>query len=366
MKLFLPLILTSLFASISSDEVDGTPARVIIHGVQGDLTPQDVQLVHDTIAALAPSVVPIPSRALRVKTSDALPANDESSLAEGTEGQILEILSARSRPSPAPPPKTCGGWGCGGYNPKNPAHRRGYWSGYGSDFSCGRLCPNDDKWMADAAWTLIISNLPKPKTNYTEDEQVCDSLRRHGSPVLSQATSCNIAPMISGPTVSALCIDGAKAGEAMVFIDVAEANVTETIDLDEYLTSLTEDEVHVVETSVTEAFNEAFADIGLVLQSFRALDVAEPSTDDASSDAGLTSTVIIGEFYQLCTDVDLNGKSKELEMMHHLFEVKLCQKLHDSGFMVFEKVKTCAYRTFHNRVIAKKNIVRVSGSVLDN
>jgi hypothetical protein len=333
MKLFAPSILTFFLSAVVSYETN--EARVVINGVQGDLTPADVQLVHDTIAELATaSSVPDPKPVLRASVAAVTTPDDEDPMIETTEF----VSWRRSRPAPAPVKPSCGGWGCGGWDKNNPTHQRGRWYGFGGDYSCGPLCKDDDRMLASA---LIFSSVHITNTDSANDERVCTKLRQQGSPALSDVTTCAVTPMYAGSPISSVCVDGAKSGEALVFVDGV---------------AMTVDEAKVLETSVTEAYNEAYQKAGLVLQSFQALNIALPSiANSTSNEDDDASTVIMGEFHQLCTNVDPRDKTADMEWMHQMFEVMLCEKLRDSGVSLFQDVKTCAYRTFHNHATMKKN-----------
>ena len=319
-----------------------TTARIVINGLQGDLTPDDVQLAHDTIASLTSPSVPYPQPSLRAHTIAIKTDEDEV--------DKERIISFRaSRPS-------CGGWGCGGWDPKNPYHQRGRWYGYGKDFSCGPLCHNDDKFLMDevVASALIVTNIQSTGIETAMEEKFCDILRQQGSPALTQVTTCAIAPMRSAPSLSSLCVDGSKVGEALVFVDGASMNQVPDSTDDDGRSSMTDDEVDALEKSVTDAYNAAFQEVGLVLKSFQALNMAVPPTADSSSSTDVSSTVIMGEFHQLCTDVDTHYDDKDMEHLHQMFEILLCENLRDSGLPIFHQVKSCGYRTFHNHASTSK------------
>jgi hypothetical protein len=123
---------------------------------------------------------------------------------------------------------------------------------------------------------------------------------------------------------------------------------------------MTDEEADALEKSVTDAYNTAYQEVGLVLKSFQALNMAvPPATDKASNDE--TSTVIMGEFHQLCTDVDIHHDAKDMDQLHQIFEVLLCENLRDSGLPNFQQVKKCGFRTFHNRA-AKSNVMSQENS----
>jgi hypothetical protein len=372
MNLFTSSILSLLLATVSSYEANESnimEARVVINGLQGDLTLQDVQLVHETIAALTTSTidpsVPPPQPALRGNVASV--SSDEEHLMttdNAVEDVTTDTMLLKARPAPAPVKPYCNGWGCGGYDKNNPIHKRGRWYGFGHDFSCGPLCRDDDKYLMDVvvASALIVSTIPISSSIEAKEAEVCEMLRQQGSPALFHATKCTITPMLSGPSVAALCVDGAKVGEALVFIEGATSNATDDDDSDRSYFSA--EEAEVLELSVTDAYNEAYQKAGLVLQSFKALNMAVPPVPNKVSEGDVSSTVVMGEFHELCTDIDLHDKTKDLDSMHKVFEIKLCEKLHDSGLSIFQSVSTCAYRTFHSRG-SKKSMIRSSAMAIN-
>ena len=359
MKLFSSLLLSAFLpVALSIETNDLTTVRIVINGLEGDLTPNDVQLVHDTVAALTSSPVPYPKPALRTNTGDM--TSDEDQVADASI-----MMWRRKKPTPAPVRPSCGGWGCGGWDPNNPVHQRGRWYGYGSDYSCGPLCHNDDKFLLDAvvASALLVSNIHKVGTDNDSDveEKLCATLRQQGSFAFSKATTCTVTPMVSGPSVSSLCVDGSKAGEALVFVDGASINpATDNAD-DDNRSSMTDEEAEVLEKSVTVAYNAAYQEVGLILESFQALNMAVPPAADNSSSSEDSSTVIMGEFRQLCTEVDIHYNTKDMDQLHQIFEVLLCENLRDSGLPIFQHVKTCGYRTFRNYA-SKSNVISQENS----
>lgn len=347
MKLFASLLLSSLLSVVSSHVAnDVTDVRIVINGLQGDLTPDDVQLAHDTIAALTSPSVASPKPVLRANIASA--TSDKVDL-------MLSTASKAKKPS-------CGGWGCGGYNPKNPAHQRSRWYGFGGDYSCGSLCHNDDKFLMDAviASALIVSNVHSTDTDSSTEEKFCQILRQQGSSALSQVTTCTITPMSSSPSVSSLCVDGSKVGEALVFVDGAAMN--QAPEDDDTRSLLTDEEVEALEKSVTNAYNVAYQEVGLVLESFEALNMAVPPADHALSNDE-SSAVVMGEYRQLCSDVDSQYETKDLEQLHQVFETLLCENLRDSGLPIFLQVKSCGYRTFHSHGSKSKVMKHVHSSV---
>ena len=360
MKLFASLFLSVFLTAVSSNETnDITAARVVINGLQGDLTPEDVQLVHDTIAALTSPSVPYPQPALRANSG----ATTTTTSADEIQDAIASFISWRRRkPTPAPVRPSCGGWGCGGWDPNNPTHQRGRWYGYGGDYSCGPLCHNDDKFLLDAVVTsaLIVSTIHDVGTNSVVEERLCETLRQQGSSALSQATKCSVTPMEAGPSVSSLCVDGSKVGEALVFVGGASMSPTpDDTDNDDNRSSMTDEEANALEKSVTAAYNAAYREVGLVLESFQALNMAVPPTtaDNTTPSNDVSSAVIMGEFHQLCTDIDIDDKAQnDMDQLHRIFEILLCENLRDSGLPIFQQVKTCGYRTFHNHHASKSNV----------
>jgi hypothetical protein len=366
MNLLTSSILSLLLVAISSFETidsNAMEARVIIHGLQGDLTPQDVQLVHDTISALATtttvSKVPPPKPALRANAASVSDYVDEAVT------DTIMLKAPRPAPAPVRPSTYCNGWGCGGYDKNNPTHKRGRWYGFGNDYSCGPLCHNDDRFLSETivASALMVSTIPIAMLNVEQEDDVCDTLRQQGSPALSHAFNCTITPMVAGPSVAALCVNGAKVGEALVFLDGAATNSSgDANDEDVDRSFFTDEEAEVLETSVIDAYNEAFKEVGLVLKAFHALNMAVPPVEDKESDIDESSTVVMGEFREMCTDIDLHDKTEELIVMHQVLETKLCDKLRDSGMSIFQGVSGCKYRTFHTRE-SKKSMIRTSGAV---
>jgi hypothetical protein len=372
MKLFNSSILASIVvaavSALETKESNTMEARVIIGGLQGKLSPQDVEIVYNIIAKPSDAIpmTPPSKPSLRASNVFAAKTDEEPSVGGGEDESDVMLWRRRSRPAPTPPPRPasgCGGWGCGGYDPNNPYHQRGRWYGFGSDFSCGPLCKNDDALVMETTMaTLLVSSVATTNQDGDSEARLCDKLRHSGSSALSHATHCSIAAMEkpSAPTVASLCVDGTKVGEALVFVDGTTSTKS-----DEDKTDLTDEEATVLEASVKDAYNQAYEKAGLTLTSFRALNTATPPSNSDST-AQESSTVVMGEFHQLCVDDNDHEHAPhtptDLDLMHRMFETNLCEQLHASGLTIFQNVKHCSFRTF--RSPAKVAMKQVAASTV--
>jgi hypothetical protein len=249
-----------------------------------------------------------------------------SVIAVPDEAEEEEETPQLGKSAPVPPPRSipCGGWGCGGWDPKNPQHQRSRWWGFGPDYSCGPLCRNDDALLATTMATVLVT-----ASTTTSASDLCAQFQTSDSPVLSQAHHCSLAIM-EEPGVASICVDGTKVGEALVFVD----GMNEDEDW-------TNQEAEVLAHSVLAAYNHVYAP-HQALTSFTALNTATPPK--------AASTVVMGEFHQTCTSNDDSQDATQ----HALFEIRLCRELRDSDLPLFADAKNCAFRTFRSPPVTTK------------
>jgi hypothetical protein len=209
------------------------------------------------------------------------------------------------------------------------------------------------------------------KQSYAKfQHQVCQNLRSSGVAALRQAKDCSFfileTPMetsaqqalstttsTSSSSLESLCIDGQKKGQAAVIL-------TNTLVLD-----LTYNDAVLLQDSVKTAYNQAFARAGQTLDSFSALTATVAA-------AGADTTVVVGEYNQVCTPEDPSLKlisssptPQELAQMQFEFESTLCDLIR-SGPDTFRFVTHCAYRTFGNPTVAIRSTVQVPNELNRN
>ena len=131
-------------------------------------------------------------------------------------------------------------------------------------------------------------------------------------------------------------------GEALVMMEGA-------------LHDLSEQDTAVVEENVKAAYNDAFWAAGLSLDTFKALTAAEEATGD--------STIVIGEFAQVCSNTYNGMDDAKLARMHAAFEKAICSKLQKSGLVNFANVENCAFRMFgnhYNKVVGAVQTAKIA------
>ena len=272
---------------------------------------------------------------------------------------IIEPLPKPPAPRPAPAPKPptvdhCGGWGCGGWDPKNPIHQQGYWYGIDESALHCRWCPDDDyvlgaeaeeyQYQSQSQAVLFLGLMKTKKSPLSVlegpavgsvhkkfEDSLCEMLRDSGTANLSNAKNCAFSFVETpGQGFGILPVEAAmtcKEGTPM----------SAQFAMDGTLDAFSEEDFLLIDKSIMDAYNEAFLSTGKAMVTF----TADGNVGVAAMD---NSKMLMGRFEPLCPNDDDVPPSTKLESMHEAFEQAFCAKLQNSGNANFAKVENCHFR----------------------
>jgi hypothetical protein len=317
-----------------SNEPTNADVRVTIHGMKGDLSDEDIEIVNQSIVKAYNQAYSTSGYSMNSFTAEV------STPIEDTLGwdPYCRLCPPAKETMVTSKVKTEGQLFLGRVQVS--------WDPY-----C-RLCPPDVE--------TTIKNLAD--MHQTFENKFCAGLRESGSDALTEARDCSF---------SFLNMPG-QAEENLPIVEQSNGQNSEAqLTLQGTLNDLSEKDLQVLDESIVSAYNEAFSSAGYKLESFKTVADLElpsnvswdpycrlcpPDTDAVkvgSAKLIVASAATLGwdPYCRLCPPAEdatvaatPELSDAKLAFLHTAFEKTLCAKLQNSGEANFANVSGCSFR----------------------
>lgn len=217
-----------------------------------------------------------------------------------------------------------------------------------------RFCPPDDDSQVQTANPFNLATMHR-----AFETAFCEDLRASGSPNMAKVRDCSFSFLdMPGAYDRNIPIQHQMKNNKMVKSEVQ-------VLIHGAIHELSADDMAIVDTAITEAYNEAYASTGYAIKSYGTdAGLLVPTMTGAEAHLLIGSVGTIGWSYdcRFCPPDDdatafLTKASKtQLSFLHQAFEQAICDKLQKSGVLNLDKAHDCSFRFVHNALTTEVSV----------